>query len=272
MSASHERVVLITGASSGIGEALAEEYAARGAKVALLARRTDRIEALAAKLGGPERALAITCDVRVDGDLERATGAVLEAFGRIDVVVANAGFSVGGALEDLRLDDYRRQFETNVFGVLRTVLATLPAIKASRGRFALIGSIAGLGAIPKFTAYSMSKFAVRALAEALAVELAPAGVSVTHVAPGFVESEIRSVDNHGRLRTDGELAVASWIVEPRAKAAREIADAIDARRREAVITAHGKTVAFLSRHVPGIFYAALGLGRSLIPETRQSGG
>jgi len=129
------QVVFITGASSGIGEALAREFAGAGADVALAARRVDRLARLAAEIEGlGRRALVLPCDVTADGDLERAAGRTREAFGRIDVVVANAGFGVMGPVETLTLADYRYQFETNVFGVLRTVYATLEDVKRARGR------------------------------------------------------------------------------------------------------------------------------------------
>ncbi|HXD97942.1 MAG TPA: SDR family NAD(P)-dependent oxidoreductase, partial [Candidatus Acidoferrum sp.] len=183
------QVVLITGASSGIGAALAREFARQGADVVLLARRADRLAALAREIEGTgRRALVVTADVTVDGDLDRAVASTEAAFGRLDVVIANAGFGVVGPVESLTLDDYRRQFETNVFGVLRTVQATLTLLKASRGRLVILGSVAGHIATPGSSPYSMSKFAVRALAEALGHELAPTGVSVTLISPGFVES------------------------------------------------------------------------------------
>ena len=166
MAADSPGVVFITGASSGIGEALAREWARRGADLALAARRVDRLERLAAELEAQHarRPLVIPCDVTRDGDLERAVARTLEAFGRLDVAVANAGFGVVGPVASLTLEDYRRQFETNVFGVLRTVYATLPALRASRGRLAIIGSVSGYLGMPGTSAYAMSKFAVRALA------------------------------------------------------------------------------------------------------------
>lgn len=262
----HDRVVLVTGASSGIGSALCAEYARRGARVALLARRVDRMNAVVDRLGGPSRARAIQADVCVRDDLDRAVREVLDTWGRLDVVVANAGFSVAGPLERLAIGDYRRQFETNVFGVLNTIYASLDALKATRGRLALVGSVSGFVSVPGFTPYSMSKYAVRALAEGLALELAPHGVSVTHVAPGFVESEIRVVDNAGMLRDDRKDPIPPWIVVPKEKAAREIADAIEARRTEAVITGHGKVLATLSKHASGAMYALLRAARSRLPQ------
>lgn len=251
MSAFAGQVAFITGASSGIGAALARELAREGAALVLAARRIDRLAAVAAEIersGTP--CLTVACDVTADGDLERAVARGYERFGRIDVVVANAGFGVVGPLASLTLADYRRQFETNVFGVLRTIYATLPELERRRGRLVIIGSVSGWVATPGSSPYAMSKFAVHALADALGHELRPKGVSVTLISPGFVASEIRRVDNQGRLRNEDREPVPGWLVMPTAKAARHIARAIARRRREAVITGHGKVAVFLQRHVP----------------------
>ena len=245
------KVVFITGASAGIGAALALEFARQGADVALAARRRDRLEALAEdvrRLG--RRAVATSCDVRMDGDLERAVGEAVAALGRIDVVVANAGFGVAGELRRLALPDYRRQFETNVFGVLRTVYASLIELEKTRGTLVIIGSVAGHVAAPGSTPYAMSKFAVRALSEGLGHELASRGVAVVLVSPGFVESELRQVDNEGRFRSEARDRVPGWLVMPSASAARKIVRAVARRRREVVITGHGKIFVFTQRHAP----------------------
>jgi short-subunit dehydrogenase len=245
------RVVFITGASSGIGAALAREFARAGADVALAARRGERLERLAAELrAGGRRALVVACDVTVDGDLARAAARTREALGPIDVVVANAGFSVTGPLESLRLDDYRAQFETNVFGVLRTVYATLPDLKKTRGRLVILGSVAGHIGVPGSSAYAMSKFAVRGLAEALGHELAPHGVAVTLISPGLVESELRQVDNRGVWHSETREPMPRALVMPAATAARQIVRAVGRRRRETVVTGHGKVAVFLQRHAP----------------------
>ena len=246
-------VAFITGASSGIGAALAFEFARRGADVVAAARRADRLEEVAARVGeAGRRCLAVTCDVTCDGDQEAAVARALESFGRIDWVVANAGFGVGGPLVKLDLGDYRRQFETNIFGVLRTVLATREVLEASHGCLAIMGSVAGEAAFPKSSPYSMSKFAVRALAETLWFEFASSGVGVTLIEPGFVDTEIRQVDNVGVYRSDKRDPMPRWIRIPADRAARKMVTAIVRRRRKVVLTGHGKLVVALSRFTPGL--------------------
>ncbi len=252
MGAFDGQVAFITGASSGIGAALARELARQGADVALVARRVERLEALARELRETgRRAFAIACDVTRDGELAAAGAQARAALGRIDLVVANAGYGVVGPVERLALEDFRRQFETNVFGVLRTIYATLDDLKQTRGRLVIIGSVSGWVSAPGAAPYAMSKFAVRALARVLDHELGPAGVSVTHVSPGFVESEIRHVDNQGRWwpepASDGPPA---WLIMPAAAAARQIVRAAARRRPEIVVTGHGKLAVWLDRHTP----------------------
>jgi short-subunit dehydrogenase len=262
-------VVFITGASSGIGEALAFEYAKRGADLVLLARREDRLRAVAARveaLGG--RALGVLGDVTRDDDLRAAVEQALARFGRLDIAIANAGFGVAGRVEQLSVDDYRRQFDTNVLGVIRTVHATLDALKRTRGRLVILGSVAGYVAAPGMSPYAMSKFAVRAFAHSLRDEIRGDGVSVTLVTPGFVDSEIRRVDRRGVYREEAPDPVPAWLRMPTAKAARFIARAIDARRGEVIVTAHGKAMVFLIRHAPRLMQA---LTRRLTGRVRKPG-
>lgn len=245
------RVVLITGASTGIGAGLAREFARRGASVVLLARRLERLESLADEvrsLGG--RALAVSGDVTRDGDLEAAVQAALGGFGRIDTAIANAGFGVTGRVERLQLEDFRRQFETNVFGVLRTVRAAAPALAVSRGTLVLMGSVSGHLASPGAAPYCMSKFAVRALAESLRGELRPAGVAVVLLSPGFVDSDIRRTNNQGQVREDAADPVPAWLRMSTSRACRIMVRGIERRRAEVVVTAHGKLAVFCARHLP----------------------
>jgi len=241
--------VLITGASSGIGAALAEEYARRGARLLLLARRTERLSQLAARLrdGGADVTIQ-TADVTHDGDVARSVAAWTADGTGIDIVIANAGYSVAGTLAQLTLADYRRQFETNVFGLLRTVYETLPALRAARGRLAIMGSVAGHVAAPGASAYAMSKFATRALADSLRGELGREGIGVTLISPAYVDSDIRRVDNRGQFHTAATDPIPAWLRMRAPRAARIMADAIARSRDEAVVTLHGKLIVFLARH------------------------
>src|SRR5438132_5784870 len=164
-----DKVVLITGASSGIGEELAWQLSQAGAKLTLAARRKERLEALANRIAaaGKPKPVVVECDVTRDGDQERAVGECVRAVGKLDIAIANAGFAVIGSLKNLSTEDYRRQFETNVFGVLRTIYAALPEIEKTKGNIVIIGSVAGWGAMPGTSPYSMSKFALRALANSI---------------------------------------------------------------------------------------------------------
>jgi NAD(P)-dependent dehydrogenase (short-subunit alcohol dehydrogenase family) len=246
-----DKVVLITGASSGIGAALAREYARRGARTVLVARRLERIRDLAHALGD-DRSLALAADVTRDGDLERAVSEAVARFGRLDVAVANAGFGGEGRFDRLTVEDFRRQFDTNVLGVLRTAWAVLPQLERVQGTFAAVGSVAGYLPGKGTAAYAMSKAAVRSFCECMQVEWASRGVAGVHVAPGFVASEIRQVDGHGRLHEDAKDPVPSWVMLDAGRAARQIAAGIERRRPEVVVTLHGRLGAFLGRHAPGL--------------------
>jgi short-subunit dehydrogenase len=249
-----DKVVLITGASSGIGEEMAVQLAKAGAKLVLAARRKDRLESLAqsiARSGAPEP-LVLECDVTHDGDLESAVAAAVQKWGRLDVAIANAGFGVTGPLKKLTLNDYQRQFDTNVFGVLRTIYATLPELEKSRGNLAIIGSVAGWVSSPKASPYSMSKFAVRALANAITQELKPEGVKVTLISPGFVISEIRRVDNKGNLRPEGELTKPHPLAMKTEPAVYDMLKAIARGKREQLITRHGKFFVMVDRLFPWV--------------------
>jgi NAD(P)-dependent dehydrogenase (short-subunit alcohol dehydrogenase family) len=247
------KVALVTGASTGIGRALALEFARDGADVAVAARRLDLLETLGRDIEGlGRRALPLRCDVTREDEVQAAVAAAVARFGTLDVVVANAGFGVVGAVETLTSEDFRRQFETNVFGVLHTVKAALPELAKSRGRLALVGSVSGHVTVPGTAAYSMSKYAIRSLADALYHELRPKGVAVTLISPGFVESDFRQVDNQGVHHPEARDPYPRWLVMPKDVAARKIARAIARRRREIILTGHGKLAVFLHRHFPGL--------------------
>ncbi len=256
------KTALVTGASSGIGEAVARELARRGAAVGLLARRVERLEALADEIrsaGG--RAVAVACDVARDGEIEGAARRVRGELGPISMVVANAGLGVSGQVDEVGVEGFRRQYETNVFGVVRTVQATVEDLRSTRGVIAILGSVAGYFGVRGQAPYCSSKAAVRVIAQSLWAELRRDGVGVVLVSPGYVESEIRRHGDGGRLTPD---PVPAWLIMPAEKAARRIVGAMLRRRQEVVLTAHGRLGAWLARLAPGLLLRLLAPARSKV--------
>jgi short-subunit dehydrogenase len=190
---------IITGASSGIGFALARELGKRGYDLALLARRADLLDGLASELRARgTRAVAIACDV-IDADAVRAAvqRAESELGGTFDLAVANAGVSIPGHATKFKLDDAEQIIRVNVLGVMYLYDAVIPSMIAQRnGRFAAVASIAGLRGLPTAGPYSASKAAVQAFLEAARIELKPYGVGVTVVNPGFVATEMTAKNRY----------------------------------------------------------------------------
>jgi NADP-dependent 3-hydroxy acid dehydrogenase YdfG len=182
-----DRVLVITGASSGIGAASARAASAAGWRVVLAARSGDRLRTLADELGGSERALAVECDVTDWHAQERMAEASLSAFGSIDAVFANAGFGgPRGFLADTP-EHWREMVLTNVYGVALTLRATIPALKESRGHVLLTSSVAGRRVLPG-SMYSCTKHAVTAMGEAARQDLNGTGVRVTLIEPGMTDT------------------------------------------------------------------------------------
>lgn len=251
------KVVWITGGGSGIGLAIAVECAEQGADVAVSGRRKDRLdEAVVAVEAAGGNGFAVPCDVTNEAQIKAAVKRVVDKFGKLDVAIANAGFSVGGKIIDLSAEDWRRQFDVNVVGAAVTCRHALPELAKTGGRIGLICSVSGMLASPGFAAYTASKYALRAIGQCLSMELHGTGVSCTLVHPGFVESEIAQVDNQGQFdpnRKDKRPAKLMWKAEP---AARVTVRAIHRRKREFVFTGHGKFGAWLGRHVPSVAHLA----------------
>ena len=247
------QVVWITGGGSGIGEAMALEFARRGASVAVSGRRQDRLEQVAQKVDAlGQRGLAVRCDVTDEAEVHAAANEVASTLGKMDVAVANAGFGVVGRVVELTAADWRRQLDVNVVGAAVTVAAAYPHLEKTKGRLALIGSVSGQLATPKSGAYTASKYALRAIGQTLSIELAGSGVTCTTIHPGFVESEIAQVDNDGVFHAEAKDKRPAKLMWPTDKAARVMVNAVASRRREVTFTAHGKFGAWMGRHMPGV--------------------
>jgi NADP-dependent 3-hydroxy acid dehydrogenase YdfG len=199
--ADDERVLLITGASTGIGAATARQAVDAGFRVVLAARSADKLAALADELGGDARALAVTCDVTEWEDQEALAARTLEYFGRIDVVFANAGFGAKRGFLEETPEFWRSMVLTNVLGVAYTIRATLPHLRDDAGHMVITSSLAGRRALPG-SLYSASKHAVTAMGEALRLEVNGTGMRVTLIEPGMVDTPFFSSSGEGRLEAD----------------------------------------------------------------------
>ncbi|MDQ2852788.1 MAG: SDR family oxidoreductase [Actinomycetota bacterium] len=228
MSGINGKVVAITGASSGIGQATALELAGRGAVVVLGARRADRLSALAERIraeGG--QAQAMVTDVTQRTDLQRLVDTALERFGRLDVLVANAGIARTGLVADLDVDSWEAMIDVNLRGVLNGIAAALPIFRQQgRGHFVTTVSTSGLKIVPTQAVYAGTKNAVRTMLEALRQESTDGALRITSISPGFVRTElVDSVpDPHSREQMQARMAQLG--ISPTA-VARAIAFAIE---------------------------------------------
>jgi NADP-dependent 3-hydroxy acid dehydrogenase YdfG len=186
------KVIVITGASSGNGEAAARYLAERGAAVVLGARRTERIEALAQELSAAgHKAKAVTADVTDRDQVKRLVDAAVEAFGRVDVLLNNAGLMPLAPLERLKIDEWDQMIDVNLKGTLYGIAAALPHMKEQKaGHIINVSSVYGHKLGPDATVYCATKFAVRALSEGLRQEVKPYNIRTTVISPGAVATEL----------------------------------------------------------------------------------
>ncbi|MCW2998841.1 MAG: short-chain dehydrogenase/reductase [Solirubrobacterales bacterium] len=208
----NDKVFLITGASTGIGAATARHAAAAGYRVVLAARSVDRLEALASELGGPERALAVACDVTEWDQVEALVARTLDAYGQLDVAFGNAGFGAARGFLNETPEHWKAMVLTNVYGAALTIRATIPALKESKGHLLLTGSVAGRRAL-QGSLYSATKWAITAMGESARQELNDTGVRVTVVEPGMVDTPF--FDNgagEGALQADDIASAVMYAV------------------------------------------------------------
>lgn len=205
----------ITGTSTGFGRSLAEEVIRTGNKVVATARKLSDIEDL--KELAPDRVLTLTLDVHNEDEAAKAVHDAVEHFGGIDVLVNNAGYGLLGAFEDVTDEQIRKQFETNVFGLMNVTRAALPVLRKQKsGHILNISSVLGLTSFPGYSVYSASKFAVEGFSLGLAEELAPIGIKMTIIEPGAFRTKwadtslsTTAVDSSEYQNTAG--GIRSWL-------------------------------------------------------------
>jgi short-subunit dehydrogenase len=245
-----EPAVVVTGASSGIGEATAYRFARARAKIGLVARREERLAKVAERvreLGG--EAIVAVADLADETRAKAAISDIENAFSGIDVLVNNAGFGLYAPLQSVRREDIERVFAVNTFGALACIQAVLPGMRRrGNGLIVNVSSIVGKRALPMTGAYAASKYALQGLSDALRIELAGTGVRVSVVCPGYTSTEFsESTVDYGTARSRPRGGVMSS-----EEVAEAIFDCARKPRREIVLTGKGRLVVFLQRFAPAV--------------------
>ncbi|QZE15672.1 SDR family oxidoreductase [Halosquirtibacter laminarini] len=243
------KVVVITGASSGIGEALARTYSSKGAKIVLGARRQDRLEKLASEL--PSDVLCVATDVTKEEDCKNLINSAIDRFGRIDVLINNAGISMRAVFQDVQLDVLKNVMDVNFWGTVYCTKYALEHIVHSKGSIVGVISIAGYVGLPGRTGYAASKFAVRGFLDTVRIENMHKGVHVLVAAPGFTSSEIRTqaLVEDGSKQGDTPRNESKMMSAERC--AELIFNAVKRRKRTIIMTlVEGKFTVLLSKFFP----------------------
>lgn len=248
-----DKVVVITGASSGIGRALAFAFGLEGARIVICARRLDSLETVSADLTRRNiQNRAIQADVSVESDVKALIDQTVQHFGQLDILINNAGITMRSMVIDMDPDVIRKVMDINFMGTVYATRYALPHILKTRGSIVGISSIAGYRGLPVRSGYSASKFAMNGFLEALRTELLDTGVHVLVACPGFTSSNIR----YSALDKKGQVAGETVRDETSMMSAEECADhilkAVKRRKRDLVLTAQGKLVVFLNKWFPGL--------------------
>jgi len=243
------KVVVITGGSSGIGKALVEIALARGAKVAVCARGLAKMQSL---LGQSDSLFCFGADVSIEGDCRAFMEAVLQRWGVIDVLINNAGISMRALFEGLDLRVIKELMDVNFWGAVYCTKYALPSISKQRGVIVGVSSVAGYRGLPGRTGYSASKFAMQGFFEALRTEQLYTGVHVMWVAPGFTASNIRNAARS----SDGSPQAETPLDEGKLMSAEECAgiilDGVEKRKRTIIMTGQGRLAVWLNKLFPAL--------------------
>jgi short-subunit dehydrogenase len=241
-----QKVVVITGASSGIGLALALAYDKPNVALVLAARSVDALNELAGKLRHA-KSLVVQTDVANEADCKRLVDSAIEAFGRIDILINNAGISMRASFSEVEMDVLRRVMDVNYWGTVYCTKYALPWIIESKGSIVGVSSTAGIRGLPVRVGYSASKFAMNGFLEGLRTEMIPLGVHVLTALPGFTQSNIRK---NSLGRKGGEKMRDEAVMMTAEEVARRIVRAIETRKRVLVMTRLGHLTVFIQKFLP----------------------
>ena len=248
-----DKVVIITGGSSGIGKALAHEFGMRGSKVMITGRNGYNLEKAVNEL--TDKGVDIVGfrgDVSIEDDNRRMAADAVERFGTIDLLVNNAGISMRALFEETDVDVVRRVMDTNFFGMVYATKYCMPEIIRNRGSIIGVSSIAGFRGLPGRTGYSASKFALNGFLEALRLELSPKGTHVLTACPGFTSTNIRIKALTKNGATQGESPREESHMMSAEECAQRIYVATLKRKRTLVLTTEGKLTVFMNKWLPGL--------------------
>ncbi len=246
------KVVIVTGASSGIGKALAKEFAKRDAKVVIAARNIKKLEEISYELKDRGKEVyAVKTDVSIENDCKNLIEKTVERYGKINVLINNAGISMRALFEDLKLDVFHRVMDVNFWGTVYSTKYALPYILKEKGSVVGIISIAGYIGLPGRTAYSASKYAIRGFLETLRIENMKKGLHVLIAAPGFTSSNIRNIALTADGSPQGETPRDESKMMTAEQVAFSIARAVKKRKRTLILTfVEGKFTVFLKKIFP----------------------
>jgi Short-chain dehydrogenases of various substrate specificities len=249
-----DKVIIITGASSGIGLACALEFASRGARLALAARSLDKLESIQKELQSKgSDVIVVKTDVSIDEDCKHLIEQTISAFGRIDVLVNNAGLSMRAAFADTDIKVLKTLMDVNFWGTVYCTKYALPWLLKSKGSVVGISSIAGFMGLPGRTGYSASKFAMHGFLETLRTENLKTGLHVLIAAPGFTASNVRKVALTASGQQQGETPRAEDKMMSAEAVAKHLAKAIIKRKRTLILTfVEGKLTVFLNKWCPSL--------------------
>lgn len=249
-----DKIVVITGASSGIGKALASEFAARGSNLVLAARQYVTLCEIAQALEKEHciKCVAVQCDVTVEADCEHLIKQAIVTFGRVDVLINNAGISMRALFKDAELKVLRALMDVNFWGTVNCTKYAMPALLASKGTVVGVSSIAGYKGLPGRTGYSASKFAMNGFLDALRVENLKTGVHIMTACPGFTASNIRNTALNKAGLSQGESSLNEQKMMTSEEVAKRIADGVVNNSRTLIMTGQGKLTVLLSKFFPGL--------------------
>ena len=246
-----KKVVVITGASSGIGKALAFEYAKRDFKVVIAARNSENLEEVKKGLEKLNcEVISVIADVAKEEDCKLIINKAIENFNQIDVLINNAGISMRAIFEDLDLSVLKKLMDTNFWGTVYCTKFALPWLLKSKGSVVAVSSIAGFAPLPGRTGYSSSKFAIHGFLQTVRVENLKKGLHVMIAAPGFTASNIRKTALVADGSQQGETPRAEEKLMTAEKVAFSIANGVEKRKRSVVLTTQGKLIVLLYKFLP----------------------